>query len=174
MFTTAGYQSTSIEAILSASKVSRGAFYHHFKSKEQIFEAVFLLGEQEITRRLIEETKHISEPVERLGAGCRRFIEVASQKRFRQIGLIDAPVVLGWRRWRDLEEQYGLGVLRAGLNAVAIARGRPTAFPHESARLLLAALIEAAMIVARSKDRRKTLAGCASVVDKLLAAFLER
>jgi AcrR family transcriptional regulator len=172
LFSVDGYHATSIEAILSTSGLSRGAFYHHFKNKEQVFEAAFLVVEQEVTRLSIEHSEHISDPQERLRSGCRTFIEIASRGHFRQVGLIDAPAVLGWQRWRELEEQYGLGVLRKGLNAAAQTRGGSKELPEESARLLLAALIEATMIVARANEPAKALAGCEMAIQKMLTALL--
>ena len=94
LFTDSGYSATSIEAILSACDISRGALYHHFANKEQLFEAVFEVIEQEITAESIEVSRGIVDPVERLRAGCRFFLQVALTDRFRQIALIDAPTVL--------------------------------------------------------------------------------
>jgi len=173
LFSKNGYNATSIEAILLASGMSRGAFYHHFKSKEQVFEAVFLLTDQEVTRLSIERTQDIFDPRERLRVGCSTLIKIASNDPFRQIGIIDAPAVLGWQRWRELEELYGLGVLRTGLNLAAKASNRSRTLPQEAARLLLAVLIEATMIVARAKQPRKALAGCEITIDKMLTALLD-
>ena len=172
-FAKAGYADTSVEAILSEAGISKGAFYHHFKSKEQLFEAVFLRIELEVTRSSIEQTQHIADPLERLHAGCRTFIETASRPDVRQVGLIDAPAVLGWQRWRELEEQFGLAVLRAGLKAAAAARGRQEELPPEAARLLLAALIEATMIVARADDPTQALAVCEKAIQQMLVALVD-
>ncbi len=172
LFSAEGYAATSIEKILEATGVSRGAFYHHFKSKEQIFEAVFIEVEKDVTRKCVEQGRDIHDPLERLRIGCQFFIQAASETRFRQIGLVDAPVVLGWARWRSLEEQFGLGLLRAGLQAAASARGRSQDLEPETAQLLLAALIEAALLVARSENREQSLSNCRLNVDKMLDALV--
>lgn len=173
LFASQGYAATPIEKILESSGLSRGAFYHHFKSKEQIFEAVFMVVEKEFTSRTLEQIRHIADPMEQLRAGCYFMVEGASESRLRQIGLIDAPVVLGWERWRRIEDEFGLGLLRSGLNAAAAARGHSGELPPERARLLLAALIEAALLVARADDRAQSLSHCRSAVDKLLLALVD-
>jgi AcrR family transcriptional regulator len=172
LFSKDGYVATSIEKILEATGVSRGAFYHHFKSKEQIFEAVFIEVEKEVTRKCVEQARGIDDPLERLRTGCGCFIQAASETRFRQIGLVDAPVVLGWEQWRSLEEQFGLGLVRAGLQAAASARGRTQELAPETAPLLLAALIEAALIVTRSENPEQSLSNCRLAVDKMLQAMV--
>lgn len=168
LFTDSGYSATSIEAILSACDISRGALYHHFANKEQLFEAVFEVIEQEITAESIEVSRGIVDPVERLRAGCRFFLQVALTDRFRQIALIDAPTVLGWRRWREIENRYGLGLLKAGLDIAIQSCGRKQEATEELAQMLLAALIEAALLVASAENPDQTLQSSMAAVERFI------
>src|SRR5215470_13346976 len=74
MFQGGGYEATAIETILSECDLSRGALYHHFESKEQLFEAVFIAIEEEITRKAMAVSASESDPVARLRAGYRAFL----------------------------------------------------------------------------------------------------
>ena len=101
LFGQLGYEATSVEAVLHDSGVSRGALYHHFSSKESLFEAVLEAIEAEIAAATIAASRDVADPVEALRVGCDTFLALAQTARVRQIVLIDAPGVLGWHRWRD-------------------------------------------------------------------------
>jgi AcrR family transcriptional regulator len=109
LFTSSGYEATSIEAILSACRISRGALYHHFSRKDAPFLAVLEATEKEISAASIAAARDAVDPAESLRAGCRAFLELACVDRVRQIALIDAPAVLGWQKWREVEEVTALG-----------------------------------------------------------------
>src|SRR3979411_1644984 len=93
LFAEAGYEETSIEVVLEQTALSRGALYHHFDSKEKIFEAVLETVEADISA-----SRGIIDPVAALQAGCDAFLRMARDKTVRQIVLIDAPGVLGWQK----------------------------------------------------------------------------
>jgi AcrR family transcriptional regulator len=173
LFTQAGYEATSVEAILSACGISRGALYHHFASKDELFEAVFEAIEEEIAKETAEASRGIADPADRLRTGCKAFLELVHIDRFRQIALVDAPSVLGWRNWREIEERHGFGALKAGLKAAAKVRGLNREPVDEMAHMLLAALIEGALLIIRAEDpasvRRSTIAAIDRLIDGILA-----
>jgi AcrR family transcriptional regulator len=172
LFAEAGYEAISIEAILGASAISRGALYHHFSGKDQLFAAVFEALEAEIAQASIEAARGIADPVERLRAGCRSFLDLAGTPRVRQIVLIDAPAVLGWQKWREIEGRHGFGLLKASLNAAAKARGLKRAPLEEMAHLLLAALIEAALLVVRAPDSAAAARATKAALDRMIDGML--
>ena len=172
LFAELGYEATSIEAVLRESGISRGALYHHFANKEALFEAVLEAVEAEVAAASVEASRGIGYPLEALRAGCFAFLDLAATKRVRQILLIDAPVAVGWDKWREIDARYGFGLLRASLRA-ATAHGRLNPELLDIvAHMLLAALIEVAMVIARAEDSAAAIengrAGFGAVLDRLL------
>jgi AcrR family transcriptional regulator len=119
LFAERGYEATSIEAVLKACGISRGALYHHFGSKQELFQAVFEQIEERIAEATVKASRGISDPKQSLRAGCLAFLNLARDARVKQIALIDAPSALGWQKWREIEERHGLGLLKRALKAAA-------------------------------------------------------
>jgi len=172
LFTKSGFEATSIEAILSACAISRGALYHHFASKDELFLAVFEAIEREIAEATIAAARDIIDPAESLRVGCRAFLELARVDKVRQIALIDAPAVLGWQKWREVEERHGFGLLKASLKSAAKARGLRREPMDVLAQMLLAALIEAALLIARGGDPGATMRSSRAAVDRIIDGIL--
>ena len=169
LFAEHGYEGTSIEAVLHAASVSRGALYHHFKGKDALFEAVFEAVETDIGHRLQASAPAGATPAELLRAGCLAWVRMAVDPVVRQVVLIDAPAVLGWHRWREVEERYGLGALKMGLEATGrVDPGLVDTFAH----MLLAALNEAALQIAASPDPTGQTQTAERAVTELLDRLL--
>src|SRR3954470_665082 len=170
LFTERGYEATSITDVLERAKLSRGAFYHHFQSKEALFEAVLEMVEEHVGMTLREAAAGASDPVEAIRIGCRAWLDMASDDReVVQITLVDAPSVVGWERWREIDEQHGLGLLIGGLAAT----GRiPDEILDATAHLLHAATLEAALIIARSGARSSQAASVREALDELVDRLL--
>jgi AcrR family transcriptional regulator len=151
LFAEHGYEATSIEAVLDEAGVSRGALYHHFANKEALFEAVLEAMESRIQESIVAEAIGSKDPVEALRVACRAWVRLAGDPTVRRIAIIDAPAVVGWQKWREIDGRHNFGTLRATLEAIA-ATGR---IPRDSvdlfAHLLLAALLEAALVIAHSE-----------------------
>lgn len=172
LFARSGYEATSIEDVLAAAEVSRGALYHHFDSKEILFEAVLEAMEAEICQVIRAAARGHTDPVDALRAGCDAWLRLSRESNVRQVVLIDAPTVVGWQKWREIDERYGLGLIKASLHAAA-KRGRgKKELADVLAYMLLAALNEIALIVARADDAapamRKGRAAAKELIDKLL------
>lgn len=147
LFGERGYADVSIEEIAREAGVTRGALYHHFKSKEDLFAALFESLEQELVAKAVRAAGSAPNAWESLRNGSRAFLEAASEPGARQIVLLDAPAVLGWEKWREIDLRYGLGALRAALQA-AMDAGEMRRRPIEPlTHMLLGALTEAAMMV---------------------------
>jgi AcrR family transcriptional regulator len=169
LFATRGYAAVGTEEVVRAAGVTRGALYHQFADKAALFEAVVEEVESETTQRIAEGAlAAASDPLAALRAGARQFLEVCSDPEIERILLLDAPAVLGWERWREIGLRYGLGlvggVLEAGMEAGAIARQPVEPLAH----LLIGALDEGAMYVARAADRDAARDDVAGIVDRLL------
>jgi AcrR family transcriptional regulator len=172
LFTKQGYNTTSIETVLEKSGASRGALYHHFNSKEALYAAVLEAVEARIAETTAEASRHLRDPREALRAGCNAFIGLARDTTVRQIVLLDAPAVVGWQKWRGIDARFGFGQLKAGLtNAAKAGRIRPELVDTMS-HILLAALLEVALLIAQAKDPRDAMRRGRAAIDELLGALL--
>jgi AcrR family transcriptional regulator len=154
LFTENGYDGVAAEEIVREAGVTRGALYHHFGGKAQLLEAVYERLEAESTERVarIVLGSELESPVEAMRAGIEAFLDECAEPELQRIALHDAPAVLGWDRWREIAAANGLGLIEASL-AAAIEAGEIRQLPVKpTAHLLLGALDEAAMLVARSDD----------------------
>jgi AcrR family transcriptional regulator len=170
LFAAHGYDGTSIEAVLTEAGVSRGSLYHHFPVKEALFLAVLEEAGARGAERVTEAERGAADPVAELRAGCLAFIRLACDPVVRQIALVDAPAVLGWKRWRELDEQGTLGAIRTAV-AYAAEQGRIEPRHVDGfAHIVMAATHEMALKVARADDPAEALAAAETAV----AAFLDR
>jgi AcrR family transcriptional regulator len=173
LFAEQGYDETSVEEVLRTAGVSRGSLYHHFAGKDRLFEAVVEHVEQEIiVTGLIETGAKHRDPVRALRAGCAAWLALVEVPAVRQIVLIDAPAVLGWQRWREIDERYGFGLMKEALTAVAAAGRLAEADIDVVGHLLLGALNEAAMLVARATAPGRARRQAIDAVDRLIDGFL--
>jgi AcrR family transcriptional regulator len=168
LFAERGYEETSIEAVLAAAGVSRGALYHHFGGKDALFEAVLAAVENGVTARLAAEIAGAPDAVSAVESAALAWIEMAGDPVIQRIILSDAPSVLGLERWRALNEEYSLGATRALLQAVSDEGRLSPDLVAPFAQMLLGALDEMAMAIARADDREAALATGRHAVRELL------
>ena len=168
LFAERGYEDTSIEAVLREAGVSRGSLYHHFPGKEALFEAVAEDVETSVGAQTLAAASGSDGPVAALRAGSLAWIRLAGDPVVQRIPLIDAPSVLGWDRWRAMEEHHALGGIRAVLQAIAAeGRVRPE-LVDTLANVLLASVNEVALIVARAEDKEAAMRVGSDTIDELL------
>ncbi|HSK49629.1 MAG TPA: helix-turn-helix domain-containing protein [Solirubrobacterales bacterium] len=154
LFGARGYAAVGAEEIVGAAGVTRGALYHHFGGKEKLLEAVYEQIEAESTQRVAAVVlgSELTSPLAAMRAGIEVFLDDCSKPELQRVVLHDAPAVLGWDRWREIAAANGLGLIEASLVA-AIDAGEIRPLPVQpTAHLLLGALDEAAMLIARSED----------------------
>ncbi len=154
LFTERGYDEVGTEEIVRAAGVSRGALYHHFGGKRELLEAAYEQLEAESTERVARVVlgSELESPLAAMRAGIEAFLDECAEPELRRIALHEAPAVLGWERWREIGAANGLGLIEASLSA-AVEAGEIRPVPvGPTAHLLLGALDEAAMLVARTED----------------------
>jgi len=152
LFAERGYANVGTEEIVRDAGVTRGALYHHFDGKAGLFRAVFEQLEAEIAQRMAEEALARPDPWEAMVAGLELFLDICTEPEVQRIALLDAPSVLGWETWREIEGRYGLGLVRLGLENLmkaGLARRQPV---DPLAHALLGTLYEAGLYVARADD----------------------
>jgi AcrR family transcriptional regulator len=172
LFALRGYEDTSIEAVLQEAGVSRGSLYHHFAGKEALFEAVLDDVETRVGRQTIAAAVGADGPAAALRAAFLAWIKLAGDPVVQRILLIDAPAVLGWERWRAMEERHALGAIRATLQAIADQGNLRPELVGTLAHVLLAAVNEIALVVARSDDPAAAMSEGAEAIDELLRRLL--
>jgi AcrR family transcriptional regulator len=152
LFAQRGYSAVATEEIVRAAGVTRGALYHHFDGKEELFAAVYEQVEADLVAELGRVAADAADPLDALHLGAAQFLEACRRPEIQRITLLDAPSVLGWERWREIGVRYGFGlieqVLKAGMEQGVIEAQPVRPLTH----LLLGAMDEAAMLVARSDD----------------------
>jgi AcrR family transcriptional regulator len=155
LFTKRGYAEVGTEEIVARAKVTRGALYHHFEDKRDLFRAVFERVEGDLMKRIGARMEATDDPWELMIAGMRSFLDACEEPAVKQISLTDAPAVLGWEEWREIDNRHGLGLTRAALQG-AVDAGVLRPIPIEPmAHLLVAALSEAAFVIAHAEQPRK-------------------
>jgi len=168
LFTERGYAATSTTEIVERAAVTRGALYHHFAAKEELFRAVFEQLEGEVTKHVAEEALTSTDPLEQLRRGTRAYLDACIDPAVQRVVLLDGPSVLGWKTWQEIEQHYGYGLVVAGVEA-AIGAGLIAAQPVEPlAHVLFGALTEAGMVVARADEPRTARADMEAAMDRLL------
>jgi AcrR family transcriptional regulator len=172
LFTEHGYEGTSIEAVLSAAGVSRGALYHHFAGKEALFEAVVSAVSAQVTAELTEVIRGCADPVDALRTAGLAWISLAADPVIQRVVLVDAPSVLGWDRWRAMDDGRTLGALRALLQAVSDSGRLPAELVAPFSHMILAALDEIVLVVARAPDSTAAVAEGRMAVEALLDRLL--
>jgi AcrR family transcriptional regulator len=172
LFAEHGYEGTSIEAVLTAAGVSRGALYHHFAGKEALFTAVLEALNERITVQLTEIISASADPAEAVRTAALAWIDLAGDPVIQRIMLVDAPSVLGWEQWRAMDEGRTVGAMRDMLQAVADTGRLPGELVGPFAHMILAALDEAALVVARAPDSRAAVAEERQAVEEFLARLL--
>ena len=172
LFAEHGYDGTSIEAVLTAAGVSRGALYHHFAGKEALFTAVVEALSERILAQQTEIISGCTDPVDALRTGALGWIDMAGDPVIQRIMLVDAPSVLGWERWRAMDEGRTVSAVRDMLQAVSDTGRLPAELVGPFAHMILAALDEAALVVARAPDSRVAVAEERQAVEEFLARLL--
>ena len=168
LFTQRGYANVGTEEIVARAKVTRGALYHHFADKRDLFRAVFERVEADLMERIGAEMEATGDPWELILGGMRSFLDACEEPAVKRISLTDAPAVLGWQEWREIDNRHGLGLTRAALQS-AVDGGviRPIAV-EPMAHLFVAALSEAAFVIAYADHPRKARAEVEAALLQLI------
>ena len=167
LFTKSGYAGVGTEEIVARANVTRGALYHHFTDKRDLFRAVFEKVEGDLVEGIAAKMA-AGDPWELMMGGMRAFLDACEEPAVKQISLTDAPAVLGWEEWREIDNRHGLGLTRAALQgAVDAGVLRPIAVEPIS-HLLVAALSESAFLIAHSEKPRRARAEVEEALVQLM------
>ncbi len=174
LFAERGYAHVPAAEIVTTAGVTRGALYHHFADKQELFRAVFEELEGEMTAEIAAAIAATPDRATGLVVGLGRFLDVCQRPEVARIALTDAPAVLGRRTWRAIEARHGLGVITDALQAAA-RDGLlvPVAVPV-LAQLVLGAMIEAALLIAHAADPTAARADAEQALLALLSGTVRQ
>lgn len=170
LFATKGYAGTGTEEVVAEAGVTRGALYYHFADKRALFEAVVESVAEEVLGAIEAAAGQAKTPAAALVKGTGAFLDACLEPAARQIFLIDAPSVLGWKRWREIDARYGGGSLRLGIEAALEVLPKPQRLSAEALTYLLTgAMNEAALWLAEAENE----AAARKAADAALKRILE-
>jgi AcrR family transcriptional regulator len=174
LFAKQGYAQVGTEEVVRRAGVTRGALYHQFADKRDLFRAVFEQVEEELCQSVAGHAVAQADPLEGLKEGCRYWLELCLKPEVQRIVLIDAPAVLGWDEWRAIGSRWGLGLIEAALagamEAGAIERQPVSPLAH----VVMGALDEAALYVAEAEDDAMARVEMAQVLERLIDTLRPR
>lgn len=168
-----GYGAVSTIAVAEAAGVSRGALYHQFSEKRDLFEAVFEDLERDLVQVIASAVgaARAADPIASLIVGCLAWLQASTAPEVRRIALLDAPAVLGWSRWREIELRHTIGLVENALSG-AMAAGRVRTQPvRPLALIVVGALDEAAQFLANSDDDVADITAVRAVIEQLIAGL---
>ncbi len=169
LFAARGFHGVGIRDITARAGVSRGTLSHHFTDKEALFLAVFEAVEDELMSAGASTPASPSDPWISFRKSIQLYLDAAAIRLdVQRITLVDGPAVLGWPRWRKLEEGYSLGALKAVLDAAMDAGSIRKRSTEPLAHLILGSVMEAALLIANSEDPATSRAGVGEALDDLL------
>jgi AcrR family transcriptional regulator len=171
LFAKRGYADVSIEEIVRAAGVTRGALYYYFEEKVHLFGAVAVSMGEEIAAKVESVAAGEKRPEKRLEVGLQALLDVFLEPDVRRIILIDGPSVVGWKTWHEVDERYSLGPLRDAVE-VAMKAGYLRRQPVEPvARMLLGAVNAAGLYMAEREDHEAARAEVGRALDTLVSGL---
>lgn len=172
LFGANGYEATPVGAILGAAGVARGAFYHHFATKADLFDAVLDRVIARIADASADAARAHDDPVASLRAGCSTWLDVALDPALQRIAFLDATAVVGWDRHRELDERHTLGRLKTGLRRIAEAGLLPPDNVDVLAHMVAGAVGEAAKSIVHAENPEAARAAGQAALDTLLTRLV--
>jgi AcrR family transcriptional regulator len=170
LFGERGYDAVTTEDVLIRSGVSRGAMYHHFEGKLELFRAVYVEVEREAMERMaVAAAGGGGGPLDQLTAGCRAYLRAcAKPSDWRRIALLESRQVLGWEGWRDVARHLGIAALTGAVAGAVQAGEIESGDVAVTSQLLLASLVEGGLLVATSAQPERTRRAVERQVVRLL------
>ena len=173
LFAEKGYHGAAAEEIVGRAGLTRGALYHHFEDKKDLFRVVVDEMEGEIDEEIEAAERAHSGLPEAVMAGYRAFVDAVLDPEMRRTFFLEGPAVLGWE-WREIDARHAVGKIEEGLEAL-IAEGFVEPQPvGPLARLINGTLLEAAFFVAASEDPEAARDEVWGAMERLVGGLMRR
>jgi len=168
LFTSQGYAATSTAQIVAATGMTKGALYHHFDDKRDLFRAVVEELETELANEVAQAADRCSDTWSRLEAACRSYLDVCLRPDVQRILVLDAPAVLGWHEWCEIDKDHGIRMLEEYLQDAANEGTLTDQQPELVATMLLGALNVAARVASQDTDESELRVQVSQTIQRLL------
>ena len=167
LFAQRGYADASTDEVVRRAKVTKGALYHHFANKSELYRAVVEDMARELVARMDDAAQTTRLPARRLEAACRAYLDACLDSTLTRILVLEAPVVLGWKAWCEVAHQHEIAALAGYLEAV-VAKSATGERPIEMAHVLLGALNTSARVIATAEDPQRARMQVEDTIGRLL------
>ena len=172
MFTRDGYQETGIDAIARATRVTRGAFYHHFEDKRALFEALVIALQEETAAAISARAVAEKRTADRMMAGIEAFLDACADPSYRRLVIQEAPAVLGSARCREIGERHPFGLLIGAFAELRKAQRLAVEDDYLAARMIGNMVCEASMLMADAKQPAAVKTQALAILGRVMRAFL--
>jgi len=171
IFAKKGYSGANTNELVQRARVTKGALYHHFANKRELYRSVVEDMERELVERLEDAATAAAggrrDPWERLRAMCRAYLDACRDPALARMLVLEAPVVLGWKTWCDLEQKYEVAAFARCLNDAGALQE-----PAETlAQVILGALTTGARVIATAADPSAARNDVQKTIDRLIAGL---
>lgn len=170
IFTQRGYAAATTQEVIDKAGVTKGALYHHFSSKQALFEAVYRRAETRMGERIQSASGRNEDGFEQLKAGCFAYLECCSDDKFHRILRLDGPAALGAQRWREIDREFGVHRLLPFLMLLADKQVIKVASVEAFAFQLTGAMNEATFWIAQHENPPLAMQRSKAVLAELLLA----
>ncbi|MDQ8706509.1 TetR/AcrR family transcriptional regulator [Streptomyces sp. LHD-70] len=170
LFTEKGFAHTSLDEVAASARVTKGALYHHFSSKQALFEHVLEGVNERIAETVMNAGGNADDPWERMTSGLNAFLDACLDDEYQRICLQQGPAVLGWERCREIEARM-MGLLDSMLVELADSGARIAPSPLLT-RVLFRMVSETALAIGEAEDKKAARAEAGELVTGLLASVL--
>ncbi|HZE49984.1 MAG TPA: TetR/AcrR family transcriptional regulator [Jatrophihabitantaceae bacterium] len=176
LFVAKGYAATSTEDVVAAARVTRGALYHHFRDKKDLFRAVMNDVAADIVKRLVGDALDAADEtpgtlLDQLREGVGAFLDICVDGDFQRVVLVDGPTVLGPEAWEELTHRYGVSLLTEWLQQAMKSEEIDELPAGDLARLLVALLTEASLMIGRAADPHRTRRDAGRTLDRIIVGL---
>jgi AcrR family transcriptional regulator len=168
LFAQKGYNAANTGELVQRARVTKGALYHHFTNKREIYQAVVEDLEAELVERIEAAGAKKLEPWDRLRAMCHAYLDACADPALARILVLEAPVVLGWKTWCNLEQKYEVAAFARCLGGTGLKLQEP---PETLAQVILGALTTGARVIATAPDPSAARDDIENTIDRLLTGL---
>lgn len=171
LFTDHGYAGTSLDEVVAAARVTKGALYHHFASKLALFESVFMRIQDDSLKKIEKSLRASKDPWERAQLGLQTFLEICEEPSYRRICIQEGPVALGHERWREAEKEYSYGLVEGIIKDLLASIGGADDLVETFTQLFYGAMLSAGNYVADSDDSEDAVGKVLAAITAILAGL---
>lgn len=171
LFATHGYAGTSLDEVVAAARVTKGALYHHFSSKLALFESVYEQLQADTTTKIAERIESSDDPWDRARIGLESFLQECREPQYRRICLQEAPVALGHERWVEAERAASYGIVRTVVDDILDDLGGVAELKDAFAAIFFGAIRSSSEFVADADDADQAAEEVLSSIGAILGAM---